>query len=103
MSMSIQTTALPGAPERIEHFSKPFGRRLGWVVALTVAENIALPLRPDHKRVARAGIEDAAARVGLRTREGCSASTTSIPGRSRMPAVRRARTIGAHRNQSDGK
>jgi putative ABC transport system ATP-binding protein len=32
---------------------------------LTVAENIALPLRLDHRHVARAAIEDAAARVGL--------------------------------------
>jgi putative ABC transport system ATP-binding protein len=32
---------------------------------LTVAENIALPLRLDHRRAARAAIENAAARVGL--------------------------------------
>jgi putative ABC transport system ATP-binding protein len=32
---------------------------------LTVAENIALPLRLDHRHVARAAIADAAARVGL--------------------------------------
>jgi len=32
---------------------------------LTVAENIALPLRLDHKHAARAAIENAAARVGL--------------------------------------
>jgi putative ABC transport system ATP-binding protein len=32
---------------------------------LTVAENIALPLRLDHKRAGRAAIENAAARVGL--------------------------------------
>jgi putative ABC transport system ATP-binding protein len=47
-------------------------RRVGFVFQdfsllseLTVAENIALPLRLDHRHVARAAIEDAAARVGL--------------------------------------
>jgi putative ABC transport system ATP-binding protein len=47
-------------------------RRVGFVFQdlsllheLTVAENIALPLRLDHKHVARAAIENAAARVGL--------------------------------------
>ena len=32
---------------------------------LTVAENIALPLRLDHKHITRAALQDAAARVGL--------------------------------------
>jgi putative ABC transport system ATP-binding protein len=47
-------------------------RRAGFVfqdfsllAELTVAENIALPLRLDHKRVARGAIADAAGRVGL--------------------------------------
>ena len=47
-------------------------RRVGFVFQdfsllpeLTVAENIALPLRLDHKRATRAAIGDAAARVGL--------------------------------------
>jgi putative ABC transport system ATP-binding protein len=47
-------------------------RRVGFVfqdfsllAELTVAENIALPLRLDHRRVARAAIADAAGRVGL--------------------------------------
>jgi putative ABC transport system ATP-binding protein len=47
-------------------------RRVGFVFQdfsllpeLTVAENIALPLRLDHRHVARAAIENAAARVGL--------------------------------------
>ena len=47
-------------------------RRVGFVFQdfsllpeLTVAENIALPLRLDHRRVTRAAIADAAARVGL--------------------------------------
>src|SRR5450756_2446640 len=140
--MSGTTTAPPGAPLRIDHLSKYFGRRRGRVTALddvslqfpagsftavlgasgsgkstllqcaaglerpssgrvspcgtdpaslsdrkrtllrrrrvgfvfqdfsllaelTVAENIALPLRLDHRRAARAAIADAAARVGL--------------------------------------
>jgi putative ABC transport system ATP-binding protein len=47
-------------------------RRVGFVFQdfsllpeLTVAENIALPLRLDHRHVARAAIENAAARVSL--------------------------------------
>ena len=47
-------------------------RRVGFVFQdfsllpeLTVAENIALPLRLDHRHVARAAIENAATRVGL--------------------------------------
>jgi putative ABC transport system ATP-binding protein len=47
-------------------------RRVGFVFQdlnllpeLTVAENIALPLRLDHQPVRRAGLEQAAARVGL--------------------------------------
>jgi putative ABC transport system ATP-binding protein len=47
-------------------------RRVGFIFQdfsllpeLTVAENIALPLRLDHRHVARAAIENAAARVGL--------------------------------------
>ena len=47
-------------------------RRVGFVFQdlnllpeLTVAENIALPLRLDHRPVSRAAIENAAARVGL--------------------------------------
>jgi putative ABC transport system ATP-binding protein len=150
--MSDPTTALPGAPLRIERLSKHFGRRRGRVVALddvslefaagsftavlgasgsgkstllqcaaglerpssgrvslcgadpaslsdrkrtllrrrhvgfvfqdfsllpelTVAENIALPLRLDHKHVARADIEVAAARVGL-----SAAQLRRVPG-----------------------
>ena len=156
--MSGTTTPPPGAPVRIDHLSKHFGRRRGRVTALddvslefpagsftavlgasgsgkstllqcaaglerpssgrvslcgtdpaslsdrkrtllrrrhvgfvfqdfsllpelTVAENIALPLRLDHRHAARAAIADAAARVGL-----------SPAQLRRVPAVREART-----------
>ena len=72
-------------------------RRVGFVFQdlsllheLTVAENIALPLRLDHKRVARAAIEDAAARVGLESAQLRRLPAELSGGQQQRAAIARA-------------
>jgi putative ABC transport system ATP-binding protein len=165
--MSNPTTSRPGAPLRLEHLSKHFGRRRGRVTALddvslefpagsftavlgvsgsgkttllqcaaglerpssgrvflygtdpaslsdrkrtllrrrhagfvfqdlsllpelTVADNIALPLRLGHRHVSRAGIENAAARVGLSTAQLRRLPPELSGGQQQRAAIARA-------------
>ena len=57
---------------------------------LTVAENIALPLRLDHRRTARAAIENAAARVGLSPAQLRRAPAELSGGQQQRAAIARA-------------
>ena len=57
---------------------------------LTVAENIALPLRLDRRRVARAAVEDAAARVGLIPAQLRRAPAELSGGQQQRVAIARA-------------
>jgi putative ABC transport system ATP-binding protein len=57
---------------------------------LTVAENIALPLRLDHRRVARVAVEQAAARVGLSPAQLRRVPTALSGGQQQRVAIARA-------------
>jgi putative ABC transport system ATP-binding protein len=72
-------------------------RRVGFVFQdfsllpeLTVAENIALPLRLDHRHVARAAIADAAARVGLSSAQLRRVPAELSGGQQQRAAIARA-------------
>jgi putative ABC transport system ATP-binding protein len=76
-------------------------RRVGFVFQdlsllpeLTVAENIALPLRLDHRRVTRAAIEDAAARVGLSPAQVRRLPAELSGGQQQRAAVARVLPLG---------
>ena len=57
---------------------------------LTIAENIALPLRLGHRRVQRAGIADAAARVGLNAAQLRRLPSELSGGQQQRAAIARA-------------
>ena len=72
-------------------------RRVGFVFQdlsllpeLTVGENIALPLRLDHRHVARAAVEDAAARVDLRPAQLRRLPAELSGGQQQRAAIARA-------------
>jgi putative ABC transport system ATP-binding protein len=76
-------------------------RRVGFIFQdfsllpeLTVAENIALPLRLDHRRVSRAAIENAATRVGLRPAQLRRVPAALSGGQQQRAAIARALLSG---------
>lgn len=69
-------------------------QELNLVPELTVGENIALPLRLDHKRVAWAAIEQAAGRVGLSPGQLRRLPSELSGGQQQRAAIARALVIG---------
>jgi putative ABC transport system ATP-binding protein len=68
-------------------------QELNLVPELTVGENIALPLRLDHQRLAPAAIEHAAARVGLRPAQLRRLPAELSGGQQQRAAIARALVI----------
>jgi putative ABC transport system ATP-binding protein len=68
-------------------------QELNLVPELTVGENIALPLRLDHRHVAWAAIEQAAARVGLRPGQLRRLPSGLSGGQQQRAAITRALII----------
>jgi putative ABC transport system ATP-binding protein len=69
-------------------------QELNLVPELTTAENIALPLRLGRKRVQRAAIEDAAARVGLQPGQLRRLPSELSGGQQQRAAIARALVTG---------
>jgi putative ABC transport system ATP-binding protein len=97
-SVRLCGTELHGLPDRRltllrrQHVGFVF-QELNLVPELTVAENIALPLRLDRQRVERAAIEHAATRVGLRPGQLRRLPSELSGGQQQRAAIARALVI----------